>query len=249
MDTRALALSFVTPDRQRARRIAEIPAGAERLPIDGIAAWRWGAGETVLLVHGWEGSHHDLLAFVDPLRDAGFAVAALDLPGHGESAGDIAPLPAMAEAVRRVGMTVGPLKGIVAHSVGCPASSVAVHRGLAVERMVLLASPARYERTAQTVARAKGLDATGWSAMRARLLELGAEFNGLDMPEIGAAMTHPTLFVHSADDRIVPLTYGREAAATWPKALFREVDGLGHARLLGDPAVIAEAVAFMKAEH
>src|ERR1043166_8169499 len=52
-----------------------------------LAAWRWGHGPTVLLVHGWEGRGSQLGAFVEPLVAAGLSVVAFDAPGHGDSPG------------------------------------------------------------------------------------------------------------------------------------------------------------------
>src|SRR5205823_2922525 len=43
-----------------------------------VNAWRWGAGPTVLLVHGWEGRGSQLGAFVEPLVRAGLSVVAFD---------------------------------------------------------------------------------------------------------------------------------------------------------------------------
>src|ERR687889_951115 len=71
------------PDRER-----ELIARGTRVALpDGLHATAWGAGPTVLLVHGWEGRGAQLGAFVDPLVAAGFRVVALDNPAHGESNG------------------------------------------------------------------------------------------------------------------------------------------------------------------
>nr|MBA3542137.1 hypothetical protein [Deltaproteobacteria bacterium] len=53
-----------------------------------VAAWRWGHGPTVLLVHGWEGRGSQLGSFVEPLVAAGLSVVAFDAPAHGDSAGN-----------------------------------------------------------------------------------------------------------------------------------------------------------------
>src|SRR3954471_12912224 len=81
------------PDRERA-----VLATARELTIDvtlraprwngahtTVAAWKWGQGPTVLLVHGWEGRGSQLGSFVEPLVAAGLSVVAFDAPGHGDS--------------------------------------------------------------------------------------------------------------------------------------------------------------------
>ena len=41
----------------------------------------------VLLLHGWDGRAAQMISFVEPLVDAGYAVLAVDAPAHGASAG------------------------------------------------------------------------------------------------------------------------------------------------------------------
>ncbi|MEO1075318.1 MAG: hypothetical protein AAFX41_05055, partial [Bacteroidota bacterium] len=63
-----------------------------------IQLYRWPAAagttppgtspKTALLVHGWEGDALNFVAFVGPLRKAGFDVVALDGPAHGASSGE-----------------------------------------------------------------------------------------------------------------------------------------------------------------
>jgi pimeloyl-ACP methyl ester carboxylesterase len=95
---------FLTPNRNKARVLLERPSDAQRLSIpfgetETIAAWEWGAGPTILLVHGWEGSHADLDGFVAPLIAAGLRAIAMDLPAHGASTGTLAPIPLLAKAI------------------------------------------------------------------------------------------------------------------------------------------------------
>jgi len=94
-----------------------------------IAAWRWGHGPTVLLVHGWEGRGSQLGAFVEPLVRAGMSVVAFDAPGHGDSPGHRLYLADMADCVADIARAVGPLHAIVAHSFGAAATLLAHRRG------------------------------------------------------------------------------------------------------------------------
>src|SRR5688500_5679937 len=88
----AAALFFRTPPRRRARpsERAVLESG-ERFELDlgggRLAGWRWGSGRPVLLVHGWGGSAAQMTALVRPLLNEGLSPIAIDLPGHGASAG------------------------------------------------------------------------------------------------------------------------------------------------------------------
>ena len=80
------------PGRDRAPRLAEQLADAERLdvatPHGAVAAWRFGAGPAVLLVHGWRDSARLWDPVMAELRARGRPFVALDLPGHGFSEGE-----------------------------------------------------------------------------------------------------------------------------------------------------------------
>lgn len=243
---------FLTPNRTKARVLAERPPGARQLSVpfaDGgrLAAWEWGDGLPVLLVHGWEGSHADMDSFVTPLTEAGFRAVAMDLPAHGASSGTLAPIPLMAKAVQAVAGTAGGVHGVIAHSVGCAAAMTAFSRGLDASRVVFLASPSNYRAQAEIVARFMGLKGADRVKMLSVVNQLGAELETIDFAAMAPAMRAKALIMHSEDDTVISIAGARDGAEFWPDATFRTLNGLGHMRLLGDAAVIAEAVAFVTA--
>lgn len=244
---------FITPARGRARIPDARPADARARIIpfgdgDSLATWEWDESDrpAVLLVHGWEGTHADMDNFVAPLRASGYRVAAFDLPAHGASSGKRAPIPLLAKAIRQVADTVGPLHGIIAHSIGCAATVTALTRGLAVERAVLLSSPSNYRTQAKLIGKMVGINDATWPAMEAELNMLGAELADIDFSTMAKTLTIPALVMHSDDDRVVPMEDARAATALWHGATFRLLSGLGHMRVLNDADVIALSVAFIK---
>lgn len=244
---------FITPARGKARipDVRPPDARARTIPFgdgDSIAVWEWDdqSRPAVLLVHGWEGTHADMDNFVAPLRAAGYRVATFDLPAHGASSGKRAPIPLIAKAIRLVADTVGPLHGIIAHSIGCAATVTSLTRGLSVERAVLLSSPSNYRHQARLIGRMVGIDDAGWPAMEAELSALGTELADIDFSTMAKTLTIPALVMHSDDDRVVPMEDARAATALWRGAMFRLLSGLGHMRVLSDADVIASSVAFIK---
>src|SRR5687768_7082663 len=79
---------FCRPPRHepRARDRQFLSTGKRYTLVKGqqeIAAWEWGSGPLVLLVHGW-GSRAGRFSTLGPaLVDAGFRVVAHDAPAHG----------------------------------------------------------------------------------------------------------------------------------------------------------------------
>jgi pimeloyl-ACP methyl ester carboxylesterase len=211
-----------------------------------LAAWDWGHGPTVLLVHGWNGLAAQLSPFVAPLVAAGYYVVAFDQPAHGASSGARATLLDLTHAVEAVARKVGPLHGLIAHSLGATATTLAIARGLPVERAVLLAPPADVNHFARAFASQLGLSTARAEGMRERLrLELGGDLGAFDLRRLAPSLRTPVLVMHDPHDREVPFAHGRALAESWPGARFEALRSLGHRRLLSDPAVIDLAVAFV----
>jgi pimeloyl-ACP methyl ester carboxylesterase len=216
--------------------------GTLQTPHGALAYWTAGAGPTIVLVHGWEGSHADLDAFVDPFVAVGYRVVSFDNYAHGESESETATLFDMADAVSAIGAHFGPLFAIVAHSVGGPATALALQAGLRAKRVALVSAPTRYEDFVRGFSAAVGIaPQLLLDAIAAR----GVDVENLVLPTIAKGMTVPALLIHSADDRVTSVDGSEAVANVWPGARFVRVDGLGHNRILRDPATIAMIVDFI----
>ncbi len=250
----AMALFRKPPRHRDTEEERKALARAESLPVslDGrrVAAWRWGQGPAVLLVHGW-GSRGSRLAasFVAPLTEAGYSVVAFDAPGHGASAGRLSSLPQFISAIEAVVRELGEngtLAGIVAHSMGAAATTLAMSRGLRAGRVVFLApavDPIGYtERFAEVV----GLAPDILDRMR-RSIErrFGQSWDDFEVLRPAATMTAPLLVFHDRDDRDVEWSNGEAISGVWPGAELVSTTGLGHRRIVHDPAVVSRAVAFL----
>lgn len=247
-----LANAFLTPSpRARQATLDRFP-GATRRRLrtrhGDIAMAEFGAGPGVLLVHGWEGAAADMLALGQRLAGAGHRVVAFDLPAHGESDGERTSPFACAEVMQALGAASGPFAAVVAHSVGAAATLEALRGGLQVGRVVLIGAPARYRDYLNAFGRAAGLDDHGTEALRAALANRGIDVAALDGPRIAAGLSQAALFIHSADDRVVPIGDARENAAAWPGARLLAFEGGGHRRVLAEERTLAASVAFLAAE-
>ncbi len=241
-----IARALLAPAR-RAARPSPVLWDATTKPsanVGPLAMWRAGAGPCVVLVHGWETDHRDMDAFVAPLVAAGRSVVAFDFPAHGESPGETATLPDLAEALAAVCAFVGPVDGIVAHSVGCAATAIALAGGLRVRRAAFIAPPLRYEAFVRAYAERAGADG---DALVSALAKLGLDVAPLDLRENAARIDDhvPLLLVHSTDDRVCAVENTHRIAAVWPGATKAIVEGLGHSRILRNENVIARVRDFL----
>lgn len=216
-------------------------------------AWVWGRPApaaarvpTVFLVHGWEGRGSQLGAFVEPLRRAGFRVVAFDAPGHGEAPGRSSSLPAIAAALEAAARRWGPAAGVVAHSAGAVSTTFALSRGLAVERAVFVAPGADLLGYTRWFAEVLGLSRGVRRRLRARIeRRIGVPFAALEPLELAPERTTPLLAYSDREDPEAPLGTAETLIGLWPGAELRVTEGLGHRRILRDPAVVAGAVEFL----
>jgi len=241
---------FCTPRRTRAPE-APSPEG-HRFTIESgahhVAAWEWGEGKTVLLVHGWEGRARQMSPFVAPLVEAGFHVVAFDHPAHGFSSGEQVTGLDLADAVFAVGYKFRPVSTIVAHSLGATAATIALARGLSAERVVLIAPAAEPTPYARALASALGLSEARTEGMLGRLRALlGGDFDKIDLRKLAPRMAQDMLLVHDPDDPETPFSDALAIARAWPGARVSRAHGLGHRQILKDPATIETVVRFVSA--
>ena len=240
---------FLTPRTPQQVQVLTLEA-SEMLHIDTpeaqIAVLSAGTGPAVLLLHGWEGQAADMASFATALLAAGYRVLVMDLPAHGASGGQQSSIPQAARALLAVGAAQGPLHAAIAHSVGSAVLAEALYAGLAAERAVFIAAPAHYADYARAFAAALGLDADGTASMLAVLREqMGVDVQQVSLPLRAPYLKQPALFMHSADDRVVPIADSIGSAAAWPGAQHIRVEGLGHKRILADKDVVGIALDFI----
>lgn len=220
-----------------------------------VAAWVWGeAGPAVVLLHGWGGHAGQMHAFVAPLRAAGFRVVAFDAPAHGASdasrlGGRRVTFFEFADALRAVTADESALAGIVAHSGGCTAATLALRAGWqAPPRLVFIAPFAQPQHAVDDFARMVGANEPVTAEFRRGVERwLGHPWSYLDITTLeDAHKWRRLLVIHDEEDRDVAPAQGAAVAASWPASQLLVTSGLGHRRALRDPAVVARALDFLK---
>lgn len=219
---------------------SELRVDGERIPI-----FRFGTGPAVLLLHGWGGSSGQLHTFVEPLLLRGASVVAFDAPAHGEATGTWLAIPRFAEALRAVACEVGPIRGVIGHSMGAAAAAFATAAGFAPERMVLIGPPASELEMFRTWAKSLGFDDALIERAKLRVeARVGVSFERLGPQPMAATISAPLLVVHDREDAEVPWADGAAIAAAAPNGRLLSTSGLGHRRILRDPKVVQTSVDF-----
>lgn len=214
------------------------------------------SGPTVLLVHGWAGNRRQLDAFVPGLLAAGMRVVQFDAPNHGQSQPRRAAtarrwtLPHFVWAVQAVARREV-VTGVVAHSLGAVATTLALLDGAIAPRAVAFVAPAPLSQLdfAREFGRMLGLRESTQDRMAERLpAAAGRPRTWFDLPGRLAHAPHlpAATIAHDRDDLDSPMATAYELAGLWPGATILETRGLGHSRILRDPDAVGHVVAHLR---
>lgn len=220
--------------------------GAHTIPI-----YSWGEGPTVLGVHGWSGAGIQFGAYVKPLVAAGYRVVLFDAPAHGRAQGSQTDLFEMAEVVRRVGQSTGPVHAILAHSLGSLAAARALTHGLNAKNLVLLAPPSDLSSVVNGLGATLGVPASVLRDHRRMMEDRFGEdlWNQLSLPHLASGLPGTGLVVYDSDDRHVPPSQSERVRVSWTVADVLQTRGLGHHRLLWHPDVVDAVVTRITNTH
>ena len=233
----------------------EKPALADTLRVtfrSGLSGLRWGdgTGPVVLAMHGWEGRATHFRYIGEALASAGHSLLALDGPAHGASPGHVAHPRLVAEALidaaAEIATERGRVHAVIGHSMGGGAVSYALSQGLDADRAVLIAGPSAYEMVVRGAAGIAGLGPRATRhLLRAMENRTGIAPEDLDVARGLQDVDLPTLVVHDRDDTFVGFAHAQRFMSYLADGRLRETHGLGHWRVLTDPATVAAIAEFV----
>ena len=112
--------------------------------------------------------------------------------------------------------------------------------------MALISAPSSLKRELQRFAKAVGLSKRGGRAFIASVEKhVGRPAADFDVRHVAGKLKLPVLMIHDQTDRQVPVAEAARSAHMLPAAELIVTRGLGHNRLLADPAVVAAIVDFV----
>ncbi|WP_433548673.1 alpha/beta hydrolase [Streptomyces sp. CA-294286] len=224
-------------------------ASAETEAVDGdkVVHYVWSGGERkALLVHGWAGNAGHVAVLAEALVAQGFTVVALDLPGHGESEGKESSVIHFARAIEAANVRYGPFHAVAAHSMGAPAVTYGMSRGLAPQKVVFFNPISSYTTLWRRSGELLQASPEAIALVRARAEDwLGVVFDDIEPLVAAPGFAGGLLVVHDAHDPESPLPDSRALVDAWPEAELVEVENLGHTRVLRDEGIVRRVVAFM----
>jgi pimeloyl-ACP methyl ester carboxylesterase len=217
-----------------------------------VMSYHWGEDPSqplILFSHGWSSFGLRVLPWVTPLRQAGYRVASFDHLGHGRSSGGRATLPQFGRTLIEVAGKLGPVHGMIGHSLGGAAVATALSEGVLVQRAILIAPPADPLGATARFARALHLPSSLRQDMERELERReGIALSHWQAHRMAPAIGVPALIVHDVGDREVGWDEGERYARYWPHARLLSTHGLGHHHVVSAPQIILGGLRFLAGE-
>ncbi|MGE6106535.1 alpha/beta fold hydrolase [Aeromonas sobria] len=232
---------LLTP--QRNQRDEATPEGLVRQAVhtgEGqLMSYRLGQGPVWLLMHGWSGSASQLFPLMEQVAARGFTAIAYDHPAHGNSEGSTGHLPRFVRALDELIERVGPIHGVMAHSMGGAVALSSRHPSLESCPLLLVAPVIDYVPQLYAMVARSGYSMRLFDAV---VKEIEQEYqhplSEVDPLAALARRSGPALIVHDEADRFAPYQDSLRASQNGRTRLI-STQGLGHGRILASPALFA----------
>jgi len=237
------------------------PTPAERAALDGadrmdlpfrsrsLAAYAWGTGPTVLLIHGWASNAGAMRHLVEPLVKKGFRVVAFDAPAHGSSPGRTSDAVEYGSAIRGAIQFFAPVHGIFAHSFGATSTLLMLSESddLPIAAVVVNNPPLELEMLlrifAASLALPEHLVHRIYDHVKKRF---GKPVEYFSLRERIRSVRIPGLLIADRDDRLATFEDSELIASRWARGQLFTTEGLGHQGALRDGEVIEEIASYFK---
>ena len=229
---------------------------AEKLSfeMDGliIRGFRWHPehpnGKKILIVHGFSSYAYKFEKYILPLKKEGFEVMAFDAPAHGSSDGKLINAYIYKNVLLRIESLFGPLYGIMGHSLGGLAASLAFEElpNRENRKLVLLAPATETERAISNFFTFIPADEKVIQAFRDMISEMtGEPATYYSVSRVVKKITSPVLWVHDRQDPICPFEDVKPLLSLdLPHVNFLITEHLGHSKVYKDNKVCTSVVQF-----
>lgn len=226
-----------SPSEKLLERVG-LPTGAEARIL--------GSGAPVVLLHGWSSSPEAFDSFVTPLLRENLRVIAIRCPGHAPGETSRSHPGLFVDTLLEAGLRFGRMKAVIGHSMGANAALAAAADGVSIDRVVAVSGPASVSSVLDRFARDACLPSRAAREFRARVVRaVGRSERYFDSSHFGPRLRCPTLLVHDGLDQEIPFEDAITLARNVTRSKLIATQGLGHRRILRDPAVVSSIIEFI----
>jgi pimeloyl-ACP methyl ester carboxylesterase len=206
------------------------------------------------MLHGWESRGARFAQLAEKLSTDGYTPLTFDSPGHGDSQGDRATILDYLAICRALQERYGAFEAVVAHSFGVLCAFYALKQNVRARCVVALSGVSDFHYLLDAFSQRLNLIEPVRERLRRRIEQLFAPFedvwNRFSVTYNTQKLQQRVLIIHDIQDDMVSVEQARKTAEQFGvRAELQITDGLGHSRLLGDPAVLDRVCVFIRGEH
>ncbi|MCW3088380.1 MAG: Serine aminopeptidase [Sediminibacterium sp.] len=248
---------FCTPySRKSAVKVPPVFHKAESLSFehDGLMlrGFRWQPehpnGKKILIVHGFSSYAYKFEKYILPLKKEGFEVILFDAPGHGTSDGKLINAFIYKTAILRMEALYGPFYGLMGHSLGGLAATLAFEdlNNRQDRKLVLIAPATETETAIAHFFTLLPVDDKTKDAFTQLVVELaGKPVSFYSVSRVVKELHSPVLWVHDTHDTICPFEDVKPLLSLdLPHVQFLITEHLGHSKVYKDQNVCRRIVHF-----
>ncbi|MEM6765971.1 MAG: alpha/beta fold hydrolase [Bacteroidota bacterium] len=215
-------------------------AHKERVPYQEfeVQKYSWGnpSHPRILMIHGWEGRAGNFGGLVETLVQKGYYVIAYDAPAHGKSSSGKT---SMFQALSFVSEMIGTHQPeiLISHSFGsvCVAFALVDLPDLLIKQWYMVTTPNNFKDRINDMSQKYRLaEATQNYLLKLLEKDTPVSMDKMNMKYVGEKITNlqEGIIIHSASDRILPISKARKTQQDLPNTEMIELEGLGHYGIL-----------------
>ncbi len=215
-----------------------------------IYGWIWkpaqSNGKKVLIVHGFNSYSYKFEKYVLLLLGNGFEVLAFDAPAHGLSGGKRINALLYSEMILKIDKLYGSLYGIMAHSIGGLAASLAAEKMNSLQKLVLIAPATETNTAIDHFFKFIQLPDSLKSNFEEVLVDIAQKpIAHFSVSRAIRQITANTLWLHDTEDKICPFSDAVPVQQmNLPHVRFHVTKGLGHSNIYKEQKVANTIVSF-----
>lgn len=217
-----------------------------------IRGYRWKAehpnGKTILICHGFSSYAYKFEKYIAPLKKEGFTVMAFDAPAHGSSDGKIINAYIYQKAILEIENKFGPIYGIMGHSLGGLAASLAFEKfsDNTNRKLVLVAPATETERALDNFFKIIPLDDKVKLVFEEMILKIaGKPISYYSVSRVVKNIQANVLWIHDRQDPICTFEDVKPVLSlNLPYVKFIITEELGHSKVYKDNKICSEIVHF-----
>jgi predicted alpha/beta-fold hydrolase len=215
-----------------------------------VKGWRWKSDQKdakrILICHGFNSYSYKFEKYVSLLKKQGFEILAFDAPAHGISGGKRINALLYRDMILAIEKGYGPLFGIMAHSLGGLAASLAAEKIESLEKLVLVAPATDTNRAVDNFFKLIHLSPAVKKDFEEILINLAqAPISYFSVGRAIQSIRANTLWLHDTDDLICPFADVIPVQQmNLPQVRFIITEGFGHSRIYKEHKVAKDIISF-----